>query len=131
MLVKLFTRLLVIVFFASITIFAWAEWKGRANYGDKLKALYASASKREGEAQRESKAKGENSSRHIDGTFDLNAYADGNVQTINGNFSGTWDREKCATGDPSDIGDYGASSTVSGTYERNGYTESDTASASY
>ena len=131
MLVKLLTRLLVIVFFASVTIFARAEWKGKVDYGDTLTALYASASKREGEVERESKAKGENSSRHINGTYDLNAYADGNVQAINGSFIGKWDREKCATGDPGDIGDYGASSTVSGTYERNGHTDTDTASASY
>ncbi|MDD9972821.1 MAG: hypothetical protein OXU27_02390 [Candidatus Poribacteria bacterium] len=128
MLIKLLTRLLVIAFFASITIFAWAKWdKPDVDYGDKLPGLYASANKRIQEAVRESKAKGECFTRRIKGTYNLNAYADGNVQPIKGNFNGTWADSTSATGDASNPGDYGASSTVSGTHE-NG--TSDTASAS-
>ena len=131
MLIKLLTRLLVIIFFAGIILFASAasEWKSNSDYADNL-PLYAGAGKRVGDSSLKSKAKGYCNSGSVSGTFDLDAAAPGSPADPPpkaGNFNGNWSDSVTAEGHSNTAGAYGASSTVSGTHSNSG--TSDTASA--
>lgn len=132
MLVKLLVRFLVIAFFAGITIYAWAEWKSSGpKYGQKLSALYAQARKRVNESEKESHANISCSSRWISGSYSVEADAPGNDQSARpGDFNGKHDDGMYAEPDSDGSTNYGASSSVSGTYERDDHTETDSVSAS-
>ncbi|MDE0012818.1 MAG: hypothetical protein OXU36_16845 [Candidatus Poribacteria bacterium] len=132
MFIKSLTRLLVIMFFAGITIYAWAEWKSSGpKYGEKLSGLYAQARKRVNQSEKESHANISCSSRWINGNYSVEADAPGNDQSARpGTFNGKHDDEMYATPGTDGSDNYGASGSVSGTYERGDHTEEDSVSAS-